>query len=101
MDVTRMAALDYLRTRRQFGVPIGKFKALQHRMATVAPDIEQARSAAINAANALQGDRIKSERSISAATYKLGREGNLGAEETIKLTGGRGIRWDNSEASDR
>src|SRR3546814_14252292 len=81
MDVTRMATLDYLRTRRQFGVPIGKFQALQHRMATVALEIEQARSAAINAANALQGDRIKRERSISAAKYTIGRAGTLVAEE--------------------
>src|SRR3546814_9713794 len=69
MDVTRMATLDYLRQRRQLGVPIGKFQALQHRMATVALEIEQARSAAINAAKALQGDRIKRERKIERAHH--------------------------------
>src|SRR3546814_12676149 len=94
MDVTRMATLDYLRTRRQFGVPIGKFQALQHRMATVALEIEQARSAAINAANALQGDRIKRERSISAAKYTIGRAGTLVAEEAIQLHGGMGMTWE-------
>lgn len=94
MDVTRMATLEYLRTRRQFGVPIGKFQALQHRMATVALEIEQARSAAINAANALQGDRIKRERSISAAKYTIGRAGTLVAEEAIQLHGGMGMTWE-------
>src|SRR5690606_15707493 len=47
MDMIKATTLDYLRTRHQFGVPIGKFQALQHRMATVALEIEQARSAAI------------------------------------------------------
>src|SRR3546814_11848983 len=91
MDVTRMATLDYLRTRRQFGVPIGKFQALQHRMATVALEIEQARSAAINAANALQGDRIKRERSISAAKYTIGRAGTRVEEEATQLDRKSGV----------
>src|SRR3546814_7866634 len=94
MDVTRMATLDYLRTRRQFGVPIGKFQALQHRMATVALEIEQARSAAINAANSLQGDPIKRERSISPAKYTIGRAGTLVAAVAIQLHGGRGLTWE-------
>src|SRR6202011_2085773 len=44
------ATLDYLKTRKQFGVPIGKFQALQHRMADMFIAAEQARSMAINAA---------------------------------------------------
>src|SRR3546814_14590281 len=63
-------------------------------MATVALEIEQARSAAINAANALQGDRIKRERSISAAKYTIGRAGTLAAEEAIQLHGGMGMTWE-------
>src|SRR3546814_16850081 len=68
-------------------------------MATVALEIEQARSAAINAANALQGDRIKRERSISAAKYTTGRAGTLVAEEAIQLHGGMGMTWERSEES--
>lgn len=94
MDMVKMATIDYLRTRRQFGVPIGKFQALQHRMATVALEIEQARSAAINAANGLQGDRAKRERSVSAAKYTIGRAGTLVAEEAIQLHGGMGMTWE-------
>lgn len=94
MDVIKMMTLDHLRTRRQFGVPIGKFQALQHRMATFALEIEQARSAAINAANALQGDRTKRERSVSAAKYTIGRAGTLVAEEAIQLHGGMGMTWE-------
>lgn len=94
MDMIKATTLDYLRTRHQFGVPIGKFQALQHRMATVALEIEQARSAAINAANALQGDRAKRERSVSAAKYTVGRAGALVAEEAIQLHGGMGMTWE-------
>jgi alkylation response protein AidB-like acyl-CoA dehydrogenase len=94
MDMIKTTTLDYLRTRQQFGVPIGKFQALQHRMATVALEIEQARSAAINAANGLQGDRAKRERSTSAAKYTIGRAGTLVAEEAIQLHGGMGMTWE-------
>ncbi|MCH3747020.1 hypothetical protein LZB86_08880, partial [Campylobacter coli] len=63
MDCARDATLEYLRTRRQFGVPIGSFQALQHRMADVLLEIEQARSAVINAAAALDHpDRATRER---------------------------------------
>ncbi len=94
MDVIKAATLDYLRTRKQFGVPIGKFQALQHRMATVALEIEQARSAAINAAAALGEPRIERERAVSAAKYTIGRVGTLVAEEAIQLHGGIGMTWE-------
>jgi alkylation response protein AidB-like acyl-CoA dehydrogenase len=92
MDVLYTATLDYLRTRQQFGVPIGRFQALQHRMATVALEIEQVRSAAINAADALGHPRIK--RAVSAAKYTIGRVGTLVAEETIQMHGGIGMTWE-------
>jgi alkylation response protein AidB-like acyl-CoA dehydrogenase len=94
MDELKVATLDYLRTRKQFGVPIGKFQALQHRMATVALEIEQARSAAINAADALDGLRHRRERAASAAKYTIGRVGTLVAEEAIQLHGGIGMTWE-------
>jgi len=94
MDVAREYTLDYLRTRKQFGVPIGSFQALQHRMADVLLEIEQARSAVINAAAALGAPRKVRERALSAAKYSIGRIGALVAEECIQLHGGIGMTWE-------
>jgi alkylation response protein AidB-like acyl-CoA dehydrogenase len=94
MDVAKDYTLDYLRTRKQFGVPIGSFQALQHRMADMLLEIEQARSAVINAAAALGGERIARERAVSAAKYTIGRIGARVAEECIQLHGGIGMTWE-------
>ncbi|MGF6842059.1 alkylation response protein AidB-like acyl-CoA dehydrogenase [Paraburkholderia youngii] len=93
MDVAKDYTLDYLRTRRQFGVPIGSFQALQHRMADLLLEIEQARSAVINAA-ALDGERNARERAVSAAKYSIGRIGTRVAEECIQMHGAIGMTWE-------
>ena len=94
MDVAKDATLEYLRTRKQFGVPIGSFHALQHRMADLLVEIEQARSAVINAAAALDADRVTRERALSAAKFTIGRTGTRVAEECIQLHGGIGMTWE-------
>ncbi|ACR30259.1 acyl-CoA dehydrogenase family protein [Burkholderia glumae] len=94
MDVVRAQTIDYLRTRRQFGQPIGGFQALQHRMADLLLEIEQARSAVINAAAALELPRAARERALSAAKYTIGRTGARVAEEAIQLHGGIGMTWE-------
>lgn len=94
MEAAKAATLDYLRTRKQFGVPIGSFQALQHRMADLLLEIEQARSTVINAAAALELDRITRERALSAAKMSIGRIGTLVAEECIQLHGGIGMTWE-------
>ena len=94
MEAAKAATLDYLRTRKQFGVPIGSFQALQHRMADLLLEIEQARSAVINAAAVLDGDRLTRERALSAAKASIGRIGALVAEECIQLHGGIGMTWE-------
>ncbi|RKP50361.1 acyl-CoA dehydrogenase family protein [Pararobbsia silviterrae] len=94
MEVVKRDTLEYLRTRKQFGVPIGSFQALQHRMADLLIDIEQARSAVINAAASLNLDRVARERAVSAAKYTIGRTGTRVAEECIQLHGGIGMTWE-------
>ncbi|OZI31055.1 pimeloyl-CoA dehydrogenase small subunit [Bordetella genomosp. 10] len=95
MDVAKDQTLEYLRIRKQFGVPIGSFQALQHRMADLLLEVEQARSAVINAAAAIdEDDRVARERVLSAAKYSTGYVGTLVAEESIQLHGGIGMTWE-------
>ncbi len=94
MEAAKTATLDYLRTRKQFGTLIGSFQALQHRMADLLLEIEQARSAVINAAAAIDADRITRERALSAAKFSIGRIGTLVAEESIQMHGGIGMTWE-------
>jgi len=95
MDVAKDQTLDYLRTRKQFGVPIGSFQALQHRMADLLLEVEQARSSVINAAAAIdKPDRVTREKTLSAAKYSVGRIGTRVAEECIQLHGGIGMTWE-------
>ncbi|MEO7787004.1 MAG: acyl-CoA dehydrogenase [Sphingomicrobium sp.] len=94
MDVVRDATLDYLRTRVQFGEPIGRNQALQHRMASLLLEIEQARSSVINAAAALDGPAEGRERTLAAMKYTIGKTGTFVAEEAIQLHGGIGMTWE-------
>lgn len=94
MDVAKQYTLEYLQTRKQFGVPIGSFQALQHRMADVLLEIEQARSAVINAAAAMEADRVTRERALSSAKFSIGRIGARVAEEAVQMHGGIGMTWE-------
>ena len=95
MEVAKTQTLDHVRTRKQFGVPIGSFQALQHRMADLLLEIEQARSAVINAAAAVAGsDHRARERALSAAKFTIGRIGARVAEESIQMHGGIGMTWE-------
>lgn len=92
MDRLKDWTAEYLRTRAQFGVPIGKFQALQHRMATLLLEVEQARSAVINAAEAYGTPR--GPRMLAAAKYSAAVTGRLVAEEAIQMHGGIGMTWE-------
>ncbi|MBH1987842.1 MAG: acyl-CoA dehydrogenase family protein [Burkholderiales bacterium] len=94
MEAAKRMTIEYLQTRKQFGVPIGSFQALQHRMADVLLEVEQMRSAVINAAAALESDRTTRERALSAAKVSIGRIGTRVAQEAIQLHGGIGMTWE-------
>jgi len=79
---------DYLMTRKQFGRPIGTFQALAHRMSDMLIELEQARSAVINAAGHLESDARIRDMQIASARNLMGRVGRLVAEESIQMHGG-------------
>jgi alkylation response protein AidB-like acyl-CoA dehydrogenase len=86
------ATLNYLKTRKQFGVPIGKFQALQHRMADMFIAAEQARSMAILAAvYADSEDAAERRRSVSAAKAYIGQAARLVGQQSVQLHGAMGV----------
>lgn len=94
MERCKELTLDYLKTRVQFGVPIGRFQALQHRFVDVCLEIEQARSLVMRAAGAFDGPRREREIALAAAKNLVGRAGRLVAEESIQMHGGIGMTWE-------
>lgn len=88
METATALTNTYLGTRQQFGRPIGTFQALAHRMSDLLIELEQARSAVINAAGHMDADARTCALNISAAKNLLGRAGRLVAEEAIQMHGG-------------
>jgi alkylation response protein AidB-like acyl-CoA dehydrogenase len=96
MDALFAATLEYLKTRQQFGVPIGKFQALQHRMADMYVHLEQARSMALLAAvrladDAHGGSAAERRRAVAAAKYRVGQAARFVGQQAIQLHGGMGV----------
>ena len=84
--------LEYLKARKQFGVPIGSFQALQHRMADMVVATEQARSMALMAAvKADAPDPGERAHAISAAKAYIGQQARFVGQQAIQLHGGMGI----------
>jgi pimeloyl-CoA dehydrogenase small subunit len=86
------ATLDYLKTRRQFGVPIGSFQALQHRMVDILISYEQARSIACLACVKVDSaDAAERRRVVSAAKIKIADAARHVSQEAVQLHGGMGM----------
>jgi alkylation response protein AidB-like acyl-CoA dehydrogenase len=87
------ATLEYLKTRKQFGVPIGTFQALQHRMVDMVIAGEQARSMACLACSKVDrpGDSRERARAVSAAKIKIADAARHVSQESIQLHGGMGM----------
>ena len=85
--------LEYLKTRKQFGVPIGTFQALQHRMVDMYVSYEQAKSMACLACSKADSptDARDRARSVSAAKIKIADNCRLISQEAVQLHGGMGM----------
>jgi pimeloyl-CoA dehydrogenase small subunit len=92
MQAMQDLTLEYLKTRKQFGRPIGSFQVLQHRSVDMLVAVEQARSMAMFAAvMAAEENPIERRRAISAAKVQIGRSGRHVGQEAIQLHGGIGM----------
>ena len=89
------ATLAYLKTRRQFGVPIGSFQILQHRMVDMFISYEQARSMACLACVKVDtADAAERRRVVSAAKIKIADACRHVSQEAVQLHGGMGMTED-------
>ncbi len=92
MEALLDATLDYLKTRQQFGVPIGRFQALQHRMAEMLIHLEQARSMAMLVAVKVTSPEVAERRRIaSAAKARVGEAMKFIGQQAVQLHGGMGV----------
>ena len=90
------ATLEYLKTRRQFGVPLGSFQALQHRLAAMFMSVEQARSIALLACASVDDGADAAARglAVSAAKVAIGDACRRISQEAVQLHGGMGLAED-------
>lgn len=92
MTVMHEVTTDYLKTRKQFGVPIGHFQVLQHAAVDMLMATEQARSMAMLAAMmAAEPDAVERHKSIAAAKVQIGRSGRFVGKTATQLHGGIGM----------
>ncbi len=93
MQYANDATLEYLQTRKQFGVPIASFQVLQHRMVEMVIHTEQARSMAILAASKVDNasDAAERRRAVSAAKVKIADAARQVSQESVQLHGGMGM----------
>ena len=91
MDALQAITLEYLKTRQQFGVAIGTFQALQHRMVDIAIACEEARSITYRATLEAEAGVRDHGRMISAAKARVGQCGLFVGRQAIQLHGGVGV----------
>ncbi|MND26049.1 Acryloyl-CoA reductase (NADH) [compost metagenome] len=95
MEAACALTLDYLKTRQQFGQPIGKFQVLQHRMVDMRIELDQATSMTLLAACvADQADSAERSRILAAAKFIVSRASRFVADQGIQLHGGIGLTWE-------
>jgi len=94
MQILKDKTVEYAKARKQFGVPIGSFQELQHRMVDMLMACEQAQSLLMWAVmkRAAEGDDCK--RAVSSIKYLIGTAGKKLGEDAVQIHGGMGVTWD-------
>ncbi|UFZ01582.1 pimeloyl-CoA dehydrogenase small subunit [Bradyrhizobium ontarionense] len=92
MDESLNTTVEYIKTRKQFGVAIGSFQSLQHRASDMFVALEQARSMSMFATMAAEFDDAKERAtSIAAAKVQIGKSAKFVGQQAIQLHGGIGM----------
>jgi len=91
MKVANAQTVDYSKTRKQFGTPIGKFQVLQHRMADMFIEHEQSISMTYMATLKLDEDEVTRKKAASAAKVRIGQAGRFVGQQSIQIHGGMGM----------
>ena len=92
MEALHGLTLDYLKTRKQFGVPLGSFQVLQHKAVDMLVALEQARSMALYAAMMVEADDADERRAaLSAVKVQINRSARFVGQTAVQLHGGIGM----------
>ncbi len=92
MDESLKTTVEYIKTRKQFGVAIGTFQSLQHRASDMFVAVEQARSMSMFATMASDFDDARERaKAIAAAKVQIGKSLKFVGQQSIQLHGGIGM----------
>ena len=91
MRVMQEATVEYSKTRRQFGVPIGKFQVLQHRMVDMFIQVEQSASMVLMVTLKLTQRAEERKKAVSAAKVQVGKAGRFVGQSAVQIHGGIGM----------
>jgi len=91
MDRLLAVTVEYMNTRKQFGVPIGSFQALRHRIADVKMQLELGRSMSYFASLKLGESAAQRRRAVSQARVQLGQSMRFVGQQCTQLHGGIGV----------
>ena len=94
MQTLTEKTVEYCKNRVQFGVPIGSFQALQHRMVDMLTASEQSYSLLLWATMANADGTDEAHHAIHAIKYQVGTAGKLVGQEAVQLHGGMGMSWE-------
>ena len=94
MQIMTDKTVEYSKDRMQFGVPIGSFQALQHRMVDMFTDCEQSYSLLLWATMLAEQGATDAKRAISSIKYQVGTAGRKVGQEAVQIHGGMGVSWE-------
>ncbi|MEM8814906.1 MAG: acyl-CoA dehydrogenase family protein [Pseudomonadota bacterium] len=94
MQIMTEKTVEYSKSRIQFGVPIGSFQALQHRMVDMLTACEQSYSLLLWATMLAADEHADTKQAVSSLKYQIGTAGKKVGQEAVQIHGGMGVTWE-------